>query len=255
MSETNNGSEKRTPYKLIVDSEGFNPDYEGKYLSSTEFCKLTNDIFRAAFRNYHGSKFEVNGKSPSFSLFFTHYDVESGTPDRDGEIIHVATEKYTGDKVGSTVLDKTRTRDNLMAHGDRYKITQDGKDIITPLLFTHLYNNGKPNWNQLITEIADTSGSNMYGYGPTNRNQLTKISGIDPTRVAALIWGRKDEDGIIDYGISVMRDLSVNSLYGMPGTGSNYALNITRAHTDTVSKTYEKLGLGVINSNIVRAGS
>ena len=126
-------------------------------------------------------------------------------------MLHVATQRYAGNQVGSTIIDKTRGRDNLMTNGDRYYITEDGADIIKPLLFPRYYNRNKPNWNQIMTEISDNNG----GFSPYNAIQLTKISGIDPKRV-------------------------------------NYALSVTRAHTDNISKTYEGLGLGTIGSSIVR---
>jgi hypothetical protein len=174
--------------------------------------------------------------------------------DQDGNVIvaHVATERFNGNKVGSTVIDKTRGRDNLMNNGDKFYLTEDGKDIIKTLLFPRIYNNGKPNWNQITTEIAERQGSSLFG--TMNALQLTKVSGIDPKRVAALIWGRRDADGNIDYGVSVMRDLTINSGLGMPGmqAGQNYALNITRAHEASISKTYESLGLGTLGSNIIR---
>lgn len=238
----------RQPYKLEIERDDFAPDYEGKYLTSIEFCKLANQIFGAAFFNFNGSKFEVNAGQPVINLFFTHVDK---LPD-DAQITHLATTRSSGNKVGSTVIDKTRGRDNLMNNGDRYYLTDDGIDIIKPLLFPRLFNNGKPNWNQIVTEIADRNGSSIYG--TMNVLQLTKVTGIDPKRVASLIWGRKDEDGDIDYGISVMRDLTINTGFGMPGMqpGQNYALNITRAHTAAISKTYESLGLGTLGSSIVR---
>ena len=190
-------------------------------------------------------------------LYFTHVDnIPEPTVDQEtGEqiVYHVATQRFGGNTVGSSLIDKTRNRDNRMINGDRYTITEDGADIIKPLLFPRLYNHGKPNWNQIITEISDQSANGYYAQ--MNVLQLTKISGIDPKRVAALIWGRSDEDGEIDYGIAIMRDLTINTGYGMPGSsvGTNFALDIKRAHTKSISNTYESMGLGQIGSSIVRS--
>lgn len=255
MSEAKTENKDRKPYRLDIENDAFNPDYDGKYLTSIEFCKLTNEIFRAAFVNFYGSKFEISGGQPVMSLLFTHMDqVPEYTEDQDGNsvVAHVATTRADGNKVGNKTIDSIRRRENFRLNGDKFYLTEDGKDIIKPLLFPRIYNNGKVNWNSIVVETSDANGSSLFG--TMNQIQLTKVGGIDPKRVASLIWGRKDEDGEIDYGISIMRDLTINSGFGMPGSqgGKNYAMSITRAHVSAISKTYENLGLGSVGSNIIR---
>ena len=257
MSEVKTADDQnRKPYILNIEPDDFNQIYDGKILTSIEFCKLTNEIFNAAFCNFYGSKFEVMGGRPVINLFFSHMDqAPDSVTDQDGNVgvAHIATERFNGNKVGSTVIDKTRGRDNRMTNGDKFYLTQDGQDIIKTLLFGNLYNNGKPNWNQIVTETAENNCSSIYG--TMNQLQLTKVTGINPERVAALIWGKKDEDGDIEYGVSVLRDLSFGGFNGIPNVqqaGKNYALNITRAHNNAIAKTCENLGIGLIGSNIIR---
>jgi len=233
--------EERTPYEINIDPETFDPDSEAKYLTSTEFCGLINVIFRAAFRDYYGSKFELsNNGVPSISLHFSH--IEAG----EGEA--VATVRSGAKTIGNSVIDKTRQRDHMMTEGDRYMVSEDGKDVISKLLFPYIYNKGKINWKNITAEVSDGGNQMFYGQG----QQLTKITGIDPKRICAMLWGTKDDEGEVDYGISVLKDLSVNPMI-MPGTvPSNYVLMITKAHTSKIRKTYEKLGIGIVGSNIIR---
>lgn len=234
----------RVPYSVNIDPLAFEADSEGKYLTSLELCQMTRDIFRAAFADFYGCKFEVLQGQPSISLFFRHIDAPE---DRA-----VATEKSGAKLVNNTVIDKTRGRDQMMRDGDRYILSEDGLDVIKTLLLPMYWNRNdkKIDQKRFVSEIADTDQSSSY-FGPQNTVQLTKVSGIDPRRVAAMIWGDKDENGIVDYGVTILKDLSVNGM-AFPGMfPSNFVLQITRAHTDTLKKTYEKLYM-TPGSNIVR---
>ena len=93
--------ESRTPYEVSMDPIDFEADCDMKFLTSNDFCKLTNEYFKAAFSDYIGSTFEAVQGIPSISLYFTHADVD-GT-----RAVQRADKKETG----STLLDKTRSRD------------------------------------------------------------------------------------------------------------------------------------------------
>lgn len=234
--------EERTPYEIEIPTEDFAPDSESKFLTSTELCNIVNSIMRAAFKDFYGSKFELSANGqPSISLHFSHIDAEEGDT--------VATVRSGAKSIGNSVIDRTRARDHAMIEGDRYMVSEDGKDVIKKLLFPYLYNKGKVNWKNITQETTDGSNSNMFYQRP---QPLTKITGIDPKRVCGMIWGTSDEEGAVDYGIFVMKDLSVNPMI-MPGTvPSNYVLQITRAHASEIKRTYEKLGIGIVGSNIIR---
>ena len=251
---TNNTSkkEKRVPYRVIVDEhEPFSPDYEGKYVTSIEFCKLATDYFKAAFANFYGCKISMQNE-PMMLLYFTHLDDFDPEVDENGIAhVHVATERAVKRaNVHDNIIERARRRDNLRDYGDKYNVTEDGKDIIAPLLLPRLYNRGKINWANIITETSNSQNS-IYNTAPI---QLTQFSGIDICRVAHIIWGSKDQNGNdIDYGMFVKRDAPIGLQYGMPGYGaSNFVLEFKMAHTEEIKKTYNKLGIGMIGSDIVR---
>ena len=241
MSENATKTENtREKYSVKVDPVNFAADYEGKFISSIDFCRLTGEYFRAAFADYEGCSFDIQNGVPSISLYFTHNEV-TGTR---------AVNRMDKKESGSTLLDKTRSRDLMYREGDRYYITDDGIDIISGLLMPSLYNGGKINWKNIVSDIVDRNNGNFY-MNPHPR-QITKISGIDPRNICSLIYGTKDETGDnVDYGVRVVGDLSIrNGL--MPQAVSNYALSIDRAHTGNLTKTYESFGIANAGSSIIR---
>lgn len=245
MSEavTENKENKRTPYEVNIEPIGFEPDCAMKFLTSLDLCKLANEYFRAAFVDFEGSNFDMSSGFPSISLYFNH------NHDHDGEGTR-ACDRVAAQQSGSTILDRTRGRDLQLKEGDRYHITDDGMDIIIKLLNPRAYNNGKPNWKSIVTDVTDRTPTNIFQ--PQQARQLTKVVGIDPRNILSLIYGNKDEEGFIDYGIEVKSDLTIRAGL-IPGNQTpNYALAITRAYNSNIQKTYEKFGINVAGSTIVR---
>ena len=251
MSAEFNGTQttdetKRTPYHVDIEPSKFLPDAESKFVTSLELCQDTRDIFKAAFADFYGCKFEIlQGTGvPMITLLFSHVEAPEGQT--------VATAPSSAKTTGSSVIDKTRSRDHLMKEGDKYVLTQDGLDIIKPLLLPHFVNRntGKVDLKRIVSPIADVNQSSMFA--PANAVQLTQVIGIDPRKIAAMIWGEHDTDGgDVDYGITILKDLSANGM-AFPGmTPQIFALKIDRAHSEALKKTYEKIGIST-GSNIVR---
>lgn len=243
MSEILENSEetkKRTPYKLEIEPEDFTSDCEQKFISSNDFCKLLNEYFSAGFSDWYGSTFDCPGGPPYITLYFDHAErVEEGKAR--------ACSRISDKVVGNSVIDKTRSRDHRIKEGDRYIITDDGKDIIKPLLLPRYYNQGKPQWDKIVVDY--TEQPSFYSQG----QQLTKIIGIDPCKVCSLLWGFKNDDGeVMEYGVNVYGDLNIRAGI-LPGRiQPNYALGITRAHNDVIRETYARFGIGIVGSNIIR---
>ena len=242
MSEVTEKKEERKQYSVEVDPMPFEPDFSGKFISSTDLCRLVNEYFRAAFCDFEGSTFAMEQGFPTISLYFNH--------NKDVEGVR-ACERAAGKSVGNSIIDKTRGRDLQFREGDRFQITDDGIDIIKPLLVPRLFNQGKPNWKQIVADITDRTSTNMFQ--PMQARQLTKISGIDPRQICSILWGNKDDNGeYIDYGVEVKADLNIRAGI-MPGQQApNYVLAITRAYNGNIQKTYEKFGINVAGSTIVR---
>lgn len=233
-------TETRTPYSIEMNPLPFEEDFSGKIITSVQLCKLTNQLYRAGFADYAGCTFEVVNGVPVMSMYFNHT-----RPTEDGVY---ACERGDGKAAGNTILDRSRNRDRQMREGDRYKITEDGKDVIAKLLHPRFYNNGKPQWGNLVSDITDRSAANFYN--PNAAVQLTKITGIDPRRICAKLWGSEDDS---DYGVEVKSNLAFNNPAMPAGQQSpNYVLSITKAFSENIKKTYESLGIGAMGSNIIR---
>lgn len=235
---------ERTPYTVHFEQRP-KLAYVGKsvYITSNELCQIANEVFHATFADYEGCCLEFGqGGDPTVSLFFNHGQYEEGQ--------HVAVSRNTANKAVSETLSRIRLRDQLMKDGDRYFVTDDGKDIITKLLTNRAFNNNKPNWGVLAAEHVDKNMYNMYNMQPVP--QLTKIMQIDLNRLVAFIFGRKDEDGSdIDYVVTVSG--LINPIMGSaPSSSKNFMLNITAVSANNVKSLYEKLGLGTMGSDIIR---
>lgn len=232
-------AEARTPYVLEVEPLVFESDAECMTLTSTELCNLTNEYFKAAFADYAGCKFETVGGAPSITLCFSHIK-----HDEDSDLVY-ACDMTAGKVTGNNVIDRTRAYDRLVKEGDRYHLTENGKDVIKELLMPKLANDKNLNWGKITADFIDRSQATYFN--PNNAQVLTKVMSIDPNAMCAKLFGAKG----FGYSVQIRGDLYAHR----PGvTGSqNYVLNILRVDNKTIQKTYEKLGIGVIGSDFVRA--
>lgn len=246
MSETKTENTKETKREKFVISNDeplkFMADGAMKFTTSLEFCKLTNEIFSAVFTDYRGCTFEMSGAGPTMSLYFNHVKTtDDGT---------YACERAGSKEVGNSIIDKTRARDRQLREGDRYMLTEDGKDVISSLLIPRLYNQGKIDFRKIVTDIFENNGTT---YNPSTV-QITKVVGIDPRRICALIWGDKDPENDkakYDYGIDVKSDINRQFGWGGAYNAPNYALVITQANTAVLESTCQKLGFNTNQSSIV----
>lgn len=249
MSNTN-AETKRDKFVIQLDEhEPFEATAETKYITSNEFCKLVSELFKGVFADYEGCTFDVsNGGEPTISLIFNHGKY-------DENAIVACSRPDAKDTDGSTVIRSIRRRDVQLRDGDRYYLTEDGKDALKELLTPRAYNGSKVNWGSIVQDIVDRTASTYYM--PSNQiPQYTRVSFIDIKRLCSLIYGRKMENGDqMDYQVTIASPLSqMNySMNGMPVGASNYVLSITRASLKEVTKMYEKLGYStMMGTNIVR---
>lgn len=246
MSENQSNPKKdRETFKInIEDHEPFNPIAASKYITSSDFCKLTSTLFHSVFNDFEGCRF-IAGQNvqPTIDFIFNH-----GSYDK-GAILGV--QRYeNGDNSSSDVLSKLRNRDNMLKNGDRYYLTDDGKDVIKPLLTRERFNNGNPNWKGIVSEWQDRGPVSSYYY--SQAPVYTKVSYIDLKRLCQLIFGGKDGDDVLDYDVSIKGVMNpAGQQLAIPGN-TNYVLVITRASSNEVQKTYQRLGFGLVGSNIIR---
>lgn len=242
MSETINNTEEREPYAVELEEPlKFEHDVEASILTSGKLGSLANEYFKAAFPgDYEGCTIEYNHKGLSLSLFFRH------ETQRSDDVVY-GVELSTAKKTFNKTMDQIRRRDYLVKEGDRYSLTQDGEDVIKPLLFRNLVsNNGKVNWGSVLSEVADNSMGNLYAIRTA---QYTKISGINLDLVCALLFGKKDVDGN-----NVVYTVEVKGYKGQgysQAPSSNLILWVNRINCNKVEATGLDLGLG-FGSNIIR---
>lgn len=243
MSNQNNEN-KREKFVINVDEPiEFETIAKTAYYSSADFCKMVSELFSSVFADYEGCLFDAstNGVA-SVSLIFNHGNYDDGAT--------VATEKMGGKTSGSSIIDRSRIRDRQMSEGDRYYLTDDGKDAITPLLNPVAYNNGNPNWRHIVSEFQDNSNGSYYNYG--RGTQFTKVSNISLSKLCGLIFGKKNKNGDdLEYDVKLAAPM-VNQ-YQPNGITGNYMLTITSISAEVVESLYRKMGWVSAGANIIRA--
>lgn len=246
MSNASEQNQSRKKFKIeIQDHETFPGIARTAYVASNEFCKMVSELFKNVFADFEGCIFEVTqAGDPYISLLFNH-----GQYPEDAV---VACTRNGGNASGSNVLDRVRTRDRQLIEGDRYHLTDDAKDALTPLLTARMFKNGNPEWKQITSEWQDRTAINFYNVGAIP--QYTKVSFIDLNRLCAMIYGLKDENGDnVEYSVTIAAPLSVMGYQnGAMQSNMNFMLNITSACQEELSKVYEKLGFGGFGARIIK---
>ena len=231
-----NGNEERKKLTINVEAEPFIGIASTKYITSNDLCKEASEIFRSVFADCEGCTFDVVGNVPTLAVVFNH-----GSYDKDARV--ACTREATVDSSAGIVA-RMRTRDHLLANGDRFFLTEDGKDAFRELLTFQAYNNGKPNWGKVVVEFSENQQQRFYGM---NAPQYTKVGFIDLAKIAALIWGTEKDGDSMDYEVHIVRALN-SGVPGMPP--SNFMLAVTQVSSKELQNTYEKLGFGSFSSII-----
>lgn len=251
-NQTNEAKREKFTIK-VTEHAKLNTIAQTAYLSSNDFSKMVSDLFKNVFADFEGCLFEPgipvgNGvpTEPTISLLFNH-----GVYSEDATC---ACEKAGGRLAGNSVIDRMRNTDRARSEGDRYLLTEDGKDVITDLLIDRIRNtNSNINWKNIVSEWVDRGAMNMFNVGQPV--QYTKVSNLSLRRLCGLLFGSKDENGdFVDYDVHLAAPLNPNgtNIIGMT-MDVNYILTITEISTKEVAKIYEKLGFSNIGgTRIVR---
>lgn len=237
MSETTKSAEeKREPYELELEEHvKFTYDAEASILTSTKLADLVNEAFKASFPDYAGCKIEMTQTRLSLSLHFKH-EVNR----RDDLLYAVELSSYK--KTQNSTINRTRQRDYFASNGDRYTLTDFGKDTLAPFLFRGYFNNGKPNWGAVVSEISEPTYGGIYA---GRSEQFTKISGLDLNRVCEFLFGAKDEDGNpVAYTVDMKGTVGGQNIVG---NNAVFILWVNRINVAKLSETYRDLGLGSVS--------
>lgn len=241
MSNQENTTQRKKFEIEVKEPLQFDAIASVKFITSDELCKLASELFKSVFADFEGCIFETTQQGePTLSLIFNHGEYDEGAV--------VACERG-GKSSGSTILDRTRRRDIALAEGDRYYLTEDGKDVVKDLLIPREYNNGNPNYKRVVSEFVDRSVVNQFNVGQLP--QYTKVSFISLDRVASLLFGVKVDNDIKEYSVRIGAAMPQPMMGGFQ-VAPKYMLQIMRASTNEVQEIYKKCGWTTAGSNIVR---
>lgn len=251
MSNVGNNSNPETKGAFTItinEHEKFDHISDMKFVSSTDFCGLVSQMF-SIYADFEGCSYEVvpGTNSHMIALYFNHKLAGTNTELEDGRGIAIT--KDAGVTAKNNTLRSTRNFTNRYYNGDKFFLTEDGKSGLIPFLFDQnrsLYKgNGEVNWDKIIQEVADGNCGMPQQY--------TKVSFIDPAKVAEAIYGKVDDDGIKwVYGVRVLRSVPTIALGGT-NVSTNFMLAIERVCEPEVFKLAQGLGVGVNSGlNIIR---
>lgn len=244
-------SNTKDPFKIVVDEhETFDYIMKSAFTNTTKFCELACNLFRGIFADFYGLTFEVVPGTNNYmvSAYFDHID-------HGDDRTAVSKDAQDINKVKNTVLRSTRNYARRLTEGDKYQVTEDGASALADFLFDPSLNrgiytkDGDVNWNKLCSEVADGAG---YGAVP---RQLTKISFIDPTKLAAAIYGSEDENGNkLVYGVDIKRSMpSFNTFTGNAVGTNGFILQISVISESKVIELCNEAGICFQNNlNIIR---
>ncbi len=243
MSETiRNAEEKREPFTIELE-EPLDFEYDAKvsFLTSDKLGLAVNQLCRSVFADYEGCKIEISQKNElTLSLLFRH------EVNRDESKCY-GVELCSAKKTNNSTIDRVRGRDWAVQNGDRYTLTDDAKEAITPWLKGNLRaNNGKINWGAIISEYSENV--NMYSY---KTEQFTKVSGLDLNVICSLLFGKKDSKGDnVVYDVQYKGVANAVPGINFAGTSQKLILWVNQINFDKLQKTYIDLGLGSPSSII-----
>lgn len=235
-------------YVINIDQhEDFDYITKTKYISSGELCKKITDIFKLAFADCYGSRFDFIPGTNQFmiSLFFDH--------DNHGDEYVAVSKDLDQDSTKNATLRRTRNYSNRLLNGDHYHLTGNGISALKPFMMDqntarHIYKNSSKqygtteiNWDKVVSETADST----FGYNGVAR-QLTQVSFIDINKIVEAIYGSETEDGKkLIYGVQIVRSA--------PNLMGGVLLQINCISEENVFDLGRKFGLGVqAGLNIIR---
>ena len=238
----NQTQEARKPFKVeITDHYDFNAIASGMFITSNEFCKMVADMMKSIFADFEGCTFDVQngGGEPTIGLIFNHGDYTNSE-------LPVCCERSGAKPVGSTIIDRGRSRDLYNRNGDRYFLTEDGQDFVKTLISRRFFNNGgNIDFKRVVSEFVDRGPANIAFN--QQQVQFTKVCWIDIKRLCALLFGTDEENGD-----NVEYDFRLCAPIQSYGSVCNYVLKIDRISAKELTNFCTKIGVSMQSINIIR---
>lgn len=202
--------EERVPFDVsVAECEAFEGICSQKFMDSDELCRKVVALFKSAYADLEGAKFEVSQQGKGYiSLFFNHSEP---TNDPSGRVCGVTRFKPDDNAkpINNSLVATIRSRDMRNKSGDRYYLTTEGMEGLTKYVDDQFINrkNNTPMWDKIVAEVSAKPA--YYGQPPIT---YTKVSMIDPLKFIMNWYGETDEYGNnIVYDFSVRRSIPVVS--------------------------------------------
>lgn len=226
---------------VVNEHDKFAPITDSEFLTSTEFCQKVSSLLKAVYSDCEGCALEINQQGMAvISVFFNHNEAE------DAARVPAISREFSEDNTKSEVVRRIRSYDNRNKYGDRYFLTKEGKEGLDDFIMQHMIKQGKIDWSKVTAEVSQ--GGNFYGQ---RQVQYTKVSMLDPSKLASAIYGATDENGNnIEYMVIVKK--SVRQMVGVQFQPS-WMLEIKRVYEKSVMDLCNQLGVAPVNGlDIIR---
>jgi hypothetical protein len=257
-NETKSNGNGKKPYGIEL-SERPKLGFEGKTtftyvdngtepITAASFGTRVNEIFRALFKDYVGCYFDTSNNNFTYSLFFDHENHD------EGDIVGVVNSGRKGTNTGNAALDLVYKVQNRRINGDKYVPTDEFIDVVKPLLSPVAYNNGKPNWNNIINDYSENQ--NFYQRGSFYSPVMSRVKFIDVNKLWKYVQGKQDDNGnnvewivnpVHPYNFPQYRNIPYQSL-----KPDHWHFSVTAINTDTAENTLKIFGISGNESQIIR---
>lgn len=241
-AETQEDVTKEPAHIFFEETLDFEANADVKYLASVKFLQNVSDVMHSVYADFEGCKLVPMKDGNCYIVFYfnhnNHSEAEAG-----GKII-ACTPMAPNVNAKNETLRSIRLADSYRSNGEKYYLTDDGKSTIADLLIPGQFtfkDNGRVRWDKITFEVADPNP--QYSYYNRQMQMLTSVLYIDPSRIAALMYGdgRTDETSTPKWEYVVRCH---NSL--MPNRGQvagGVMLSIERISVEETNKLAFELGI------------
>ena len=244
-NESVNTDVKQTEEEGKFEIVNANPIYfphmsETSLVRSSDLCKQANEIFREAYEDFEGSKFEITQFGEMYLKLYFHHKIVDDTNRR------VAFSKNS-DAINSSneLVGKIKDRSRRSRSGNQYAITKWGKEGLEKFI-TSPSAKGRDNkivWNRCYHDIAQPC------HTAAATEICTEVSYISIPEILYLIYGKRmktGEDTVTGKEISssVKFDVKLHQSLYTNGFFKDYQLKIEKICEDALNEILDDMGIG-----------
>jgi hypothetical protein len=236
-------TEKEEKFEILNNEPMYFPHMsEVSLVRSSDICKLANEIFKPAYDDYEGSKFEVSQYGEMYLKLYFHHRILDDTDrkvafSKNSDIINSSNE----------LLGRIKDRSRRSSSGNQYCITKFGKDglekfITSPSVRTR---DNKVIWNKCYHDIAQPNNA-------AAAEICTEVSYVSIQEILYLAYGRKMKTGTDINGKElyspVKFDVKMHQQLFTNGFFKDYQLKIEKICEDVLNETLDDMGIGARTS-------